>query len=102
LWTPGSPLRRGMAGLSEPHAADPEAIPGAVLVPLLAFDAAGNRLGYGAGYYDAALRALRRTARVIAIGLGFDEQQLPDIPREPQDETLDMILTPTRVIACGD
>jgi 5-formyltetrahydrofolate cyclo-ligase len=101
-WTPGTPLKRSQLGLSEPEAGYPEVVPGIVLVPLLAFDSHGNRLGYGAGYYDAALRDLRRRAPVIAIGLGFDEQQFREIPREPQDEPLDMILTPTRTLTCGE
>jgi 5-formyltetrahydrofolate cyclo-ligase len=101
-WIPGTPLMRGQHGLSEPAASQPEAVPAIVLVPLLAFDGKGNRLGYGAGYYDAALRDLRSRGPVIAIGLGFDEQQFPEIPREPQDEPLDMILTPSRTIACGE
>jgi 5-formyltetrahydrofolate cyclo-ligase len=101
-WTPGTALKRSQLGLSEPAASCPEVTPAIVLVPLLAFDSQGNRLGYGAGYYDAALRGLRRRGPVIAIGLGFDEQQFPEIPREPQDEPLDMILTPTRTIACGE
>jgi len=70
-------------------------------VPLLGFDISGNRLGYGAGYYDAGLRHLRRERSVTAIGLAFDEQEFPAIPHEPQDERLDMILTPSRVIRCG-
>ena len=75
--------------------------PALVLVPLVAFDRKGNRLGYGAGYYDACLRDMRARQRVTAIGVAFDEQEFTDIPREPQDEPLDMILTPSRVIACG-
>jgi len=100
-WTPGEPLKRGWFGLSEPAADYPEVIPAIVLVPLLAFDCSGNRLGYGAGYYDAALRHLRLHGPVFAIGLAFDEQQFQEIPREPQDEPLDMILTPSRIIAAG-
>jgi 5-formyltetrahydrofolate cyclo-ligase len=100
-WTPGSPLKPGRYGIGEPDVCPPEAVPSLVLVPLLAFDTKGNRLGYGAGYYDATLRALRRDGAVTAIGLGFDEQQYPDIPREPQDEPLNMILTPSRLFACG-
>ena len=100
-WSPGTPLERGKFGLQEPGEAHPELLPNLVLVPLLAFDRKGNRLGYGAGYYDAALRKLRRPGPVIAIGVGFDEQEFPDIPHEPQDEPLDMILTPSRIIACG-
>jgi 5-formyltetrahydrofolate cyclo-ligase len=100
-WRPGTPLKQGQFGLSEPACDQPEVVPAIVLVPLLAFDSRGNRLGYGAGYYDAALRDLRLRGPVTAIGLGFDEQQFPEIPREPQDEPLDMILTPSRTIACG-
>ena len=101
-WIPGDPLERGKFGLQEPGQTHCELQPNLLLLPLLAFDRNGNRLGYGAGYYDAALRNLRRRGTVIAIGVGFDEQEFPDIPREPQDEPLDMILTPSRVIACGD
>jgi 5-formyltetrahydrofolate cyclo-ligase len=88
--------------LSEPAGDLPEVVPAILLVPLLAFDNKGNRLGYGAGYYDTALRDLRLRGHVIAIGLGFDEQQVSEIPREPQDEPLDLILTPSRAIACGE
>jgi len=100
-WRPGAPLKRGKFGLQEPPDAYPELVPDIVLVPLLAFDRAGNRIGYGAGYYDAALRKLRRRGKVTAIGIGFDEQEFPEVPCEPQDEPMDLILTPSRVIACG-
>ena len=73
-----------------------------MLVPLLAFDRSGGRLGYGAGYYDAALRKMRQRGPVAAIGIAFDEQEFPEVPQEPQDEPLDTILTPSRVIACGE
>jgi 5-formyltetrahydrofolate cyclo-ligase len=101
-WVPGTPLMRGKFRIQEPGDGQPEIIPDLVLVPLLAFDRMGNRLGYGAGFYDVALRALRRNGSIIAAGLGFDEQELTEIPREPQDEPLDMIVTPSRIIACGD
>ncbi|MGA7327459.1 MAG: 5-formyltetrahydrofolate cyclo-ligase [Rhodomicrobium sp.] len=101
-WTPGLPLVRNRLGIEEPSEEQSEVRPDVVLVPLLAFDRSGDRLGYGAGYYDAAIRFLRETGPVTAIGISFDEQEFPEIPREPQDEPLDMILTPTRVIACGE
>jgi 5-formyltetrahydrofolate cyclo-ligase len=100
-WSPGLPLERGRFKLRQPLDVSPELSPSIVLVPLLAFDRKGNRLGYGAGYYDAALRRLRRLGPVTAIGIGFDEQEFPEIPREAQDEPMDMILTPSRIIACG-
>jgi 5-formyltetrahydrofolate cyclo-ligase len=101
-WAPGSPLEAGKFGLMEPGEEHPELAPNLLLVPMLAFDRRGNRLGYGAGFYDSALRDLKRRGTVVAMGVGFDEQELPDIPREPQDEPLDMILTPSCIIACGE
>jgi 5-formyltetrahydrofolate cyclo-ligase len=101
-WSPGSPLAPGKFGVLEPLEDQPELLPDCVFVPLLAFDRRGNRLGYGRGYYDGALRRLRAIHHAVAIGIGFDEQEFPEIPRESQDEPMDMILTPTRVIACGD
>jgi 5-formyltetrahydrofolate cyclo-ligase len=102
VWEPGVQLKCSKFGVMEPLEEYLELIPDLLLVPLLAFDRKGNRLGYGAGYYDLALRNLRRRGPVTAIGIAFDEQELPEIPREPQDEPLDMILTPSRVIACKD
>jgi 5-formyltetrahydrofolate cyclo-ligase len=101
-WTPGSALQQRKFGLQEPADTQPVLHPSIIFVPLVAFDRKGNRLGYGAGYYDACLRALRARQRVLAIGVAFDEQEVSEIPREPQDEPLDMILTPSRVIACKD
>lgn len=99
-WRPGCPLERGKLGVFEPSPMQPAMQPAIVLVPVLAFDRRGNRLGYGAGYYDACLRDLRSGRRVIAIGIAFDEQEFPEIPREPQDEPLDTVLTPSGIIAC--
>jgi 5-formyltetrahydrofolate cyclo-ligase len=99
-WMPGSALKRGKFGVAEPDATQPAIHPSILFVPLVAFDRKGNRLGYGAGYYDASLRDMKARQRVLAIGVAFDEQEFPNIPREPQDEPLDMILTPTRVITC--
>jgi len=100
-WTPGSLLEQRKFGLQEPLETQPAIHPPIFFVPLVAFDRNGNRLGYGAGYYDAHLRDVRARQRVRAIGVAFDEQEFAKIPREPQDEPLDMILTPSRVIACG-
>ncbi len=101
-WSAGTPLKRGRFGLQQPGQECPELMPDIVLVPLLAFDRKGGRLGYGAGYYDAALRRMRQHGAVAAIGIAFDEQEFPEVPQEQQDEPLDMILTPSRIIACGD
>ena len=101
-WDPGCTLERGTFGLQEPAETQPAMHPAVIFVPLLAFDRKGNRLGYGAGYYDTALRDMRARQRLVAIGVAFDEQEFAAIPREPQDEPLDMILTPSRVITCED
>jgi 5-formyltetrahydrofolate cyclo-ligase len=100
-WLPGDVLQRGKLGVREPDAGRPAFNPAVVLAPLLAFDRSGSRLGYGAGFYDRALRRLRSLHPTVVIGLAFDEQEFEEIPAEPHDERLDMILTPTRVVACG-
>jgi len=97
-WTPGAPLERRKLGVLEPPEASDILHPTVLFVPLLAFDRRGNRLGYGAGFYDNALRAMRAERRVVAVGVAFDEQEFPEIPAEPQDEPLDMVLTPTRTL----
>ncbi|MET1025820.1 MAG: 5-formyltetrahydrofolate cyclo-ligase, partial [Dongiaceae bacterium] len=74
-------------------------IPDVLLVPLLAFDAYGYRLGYGGGFYDRTLDQLRRRAVTIghhaplAVGIGYAAQEVPDVPRGPYDQPLDWIVT---------
>ena len=67
-------------------------------MPLLAFDARGHRLGYGGGYYDRTLAALRRDGRVLAVGVAYDEQEVPAVPVDDWDERLDMVVTDCRVL----
>ncbi|MDO9415133.1 5-formyltetrahydrofolate cyclo-ligase [Pararhizobium sp.] len=68
--------------------------PDLLLVPLSAFDAAGNRIGYGAGHYDRAIDRLRQKGRVPRlIGIAFDCQEVASVPAEPHDVALDAILT---------
>jgi 5-formyltetrahydrofolate cyclo-ligase len=66
-----------------------------LLVPLLAFDPTGHRLGYGGGFYDRTLAAARRTRAIIAVGVAFDEQRLDVVPHVDYDEPLDWLLTPS-------
>lgn len=76
-------------------AADAEAlVPDVMFCPLLGFSARGDRIGYGAGFYDRWLTANRP---VLAIGLAWDCQLVEDLPLEPHDVPLDMIVTPTRI-----
>ena len=93
LWQPGDPLEQAPFGLSEPLASAPEVQPTLILLPLLAFDRLGNRLGYGKGHYDRALKALRADGRVFACGLGFHVQMLNELPSEAHDEPLDWAVT---------
>lgn len=99
LWTPASDLVPGAFGTSEPSPQAAEVEPDALLVPLLAADSDGYRLGYGGGYYDRTLQALRKRRRVIAIGVGFESQRVERLPRGPHDHRLDWLLTDRRLLA---
>jgi 5-formyltetrahydrofolate cyclo-ligase len=93
-WSLSAPLETGPLGI--PHlSAGPEVIPRVLIVPLLAFDRRGYRLGYGGGYYDRTLAALRLDHAITAIGLAFDEQEVAEVPFGPYDQPLDWILTPS-------
>jgi 5-formyltetrahydrofolate cyclo-ligase len=97
-WEFGAPLDRGQWGIREPKPDAPEVEPDILLVPLLAFDRAGYRLGYGAGYYDMTVHRLRALKPVTAIGIAFAAQEVPKIPTTPRDERLDLVLTEREVI----
>ena len=99
-WAPGDPMRRVQWGIEEPLETAPLVTPDVLLVPLLAVDRRGYRLGYGGGYYDRTLRELRGARTIIAVGLGFDEQVVDAVPYLDYDERLDWILTPSQAIRC--
>jgi 5-formyltetrahydrofolate cyclo-ligase len=84
---------RSAFGVLEPRSDWPLAHPSLLLVPLLAFDAAGYRLGYGGGYYDRTLAQFRASRAIIAIGIAFAGQQMDHVPREARDEPLDGVIT---------
>jgi 5-formyltetrahydrofolate cyclo-ligase len=95
-WRPGDGLEMGAHGVSQPKPDAPAVIPTVLLVPLLAFDTAGWRLGYGAGYYDRTLAGLRGRlldARPLAIGIAYAAQEMADLPRHAGDQRLDGIVT---------
>lgn len=96
-WTPETPLVAGPRGIAEPQSGV-LLRPAVVVVPLLAFDRQGYRLGYGGGFYDRTLAALRREGPVLAIGLAFAAQQAEGLPAEEHDQKLDAIVTETGVI----
>lgn len=100
-WHMEDMLEKGRYGIEVPPATASAAKPDVVLVPLVAFDRQGNRLGYGAGYYDRTIQALRQQQKPIqVIGVGYSFQEVKDIPVEPNDEKLDMIVTEKEVIYC--
>ena len=98
LWDHSRPLEKGDFGVMEPSQNADRASPDLVIIPLLAFDLRGGRLGYGGGYYDRTLSVLRRAGKLVAIGAGFDEQEFDAVPHGPLDQRLDYIITPTRFI----
>lgn len=99
-WTAQTRFDRSAFGIEEPVAETPIVRPDFVLVPLLAFDRTGARLGYGGGYYDGTLRALRASGPLFALGLAYAGQELPAVPTEAHDERLDAVLTELEWIAC--
>jgi 5-formyltetrahydrofolate cyclo-ligase len=101
-WQPGDQLLAGPFQVMEPSPDAPLVTPEILLVPLLAFDRAGRRLGYGAGYYDMVLRDLRaRLPAPFAIGVAFAAQEVPEVPTGPRDQTLDAVVTEQDVHGCS-
>lgn len=91
-WTPGCDMIEGPFGARVPERA--EVIhPRVVIVPLLSFDARGYRLGYGGGFYDRTLAALRAAGPVLALGFGYAAQEIAEVPVDAFDQRLDAILT---------
>jgi len=86
-------LEPGPLGTSHPGADAPVVTPRVLLIPLLAFDEDGFRLGQGGGYYDRTLAAIRRSGTVEAVGVGFCAQKATHVPRDERDEPLDWVLT---------
>ncbi|ARO15180.1 5-formyltetrahydrofolate cyclo-ligase [Ketogulonicigenium robustum] len=96
-WQPGGALAAGALNTQEP-AEGAFVRPDVVVLPLLAFATDGRRLGYGGGFYDRTLHALRAAGPVIAIGFAYDAQLDEDLPIDPNDQPLDLIVTETRII----
>ncbi len=96
-WTPGAAMNAGPFGAMVP--ADGRwHVPEVLIVPLVAFDRRGGRLGYGGGFYDRTLAGLRARGRAVAIGFAYAAQEAGDLPQEPTDAPLDLIVTEREVI----
>lgn len=101
-WIPGIPLIRNAFGTSVPESGG-FVEPDVLIVPVVAFDSACTRLGYGGGFYDRTLQILRaksqQTARrLVAVGFAYSDQEHPAIPRDAHDQRLDAIVTEAGVI----
>ena len=99
-WQPGDQTAPGVWGIAEPTPEKAQVEPEILLVPLLAFDLAGWRLGYGGGFYDRTLRRLRAMQPVLAVGIAFNEQRVDAVPHLDYDERLDWVLTPSGPLRC--
>ena len=91
-------MAAGQWGIREPLPEAQEVAPDILIVPLAAFDRAGHRIGYGAGYYDMTINALRARKPVTAIGIAFAAQEIPAVPATERDARLDLVLTEREII----
>ena len=91
VWEADAPLYEAGFGTLAPSDLAPRAEPDIVLMPLLGFDSAGTRLGYGGGYYDRTLASMSK--KPLLIGLAYSAQELAHIPREDHDVPLDAVVT---------
>ncbi|MCB2110018.1 MAG: 5-formyltetrahydrofolate cyclo-ligase [Defluviimonas sp.] len=99
-WSPGAEMVPGTFGALVPAEGDwiePEVL----IVPLLAFDRRGYRLGYGGGFYDRTLEALRARGPVTAIGFAFAAQEVDEVPIEATDQPLDIVVTDKGILIPG-
>ncbi len=101
-WRPGDALVEARFGLSEPPGTAPPVVPDIVVVPLLAVDRAGRRLGYGGGYYDRTIAALRCRGEVLVVGIGYDVQIRPSVPEGADDRRVDWVVSEKRIFECSE
>ncbi len=94
----GDTFKSGQWGIREPMPEAPEVKPDILLVPLVCFDRSGQRIGYGAGYYDRTIAALRALKPVTTIGIAFAMQEIPQVPATERDERLDFVLTEKEIL----
>lgn len=98
-WQPGEELVMGRFRVLTPSERAAEITPQILLVPLLAFDPDGYRLGYGGGFYDRTLAKLRQHGQILAVGVAYAAQETAFVPRGPYDQPLDLIVTERAVFS---
>jgi 5-formyltetrahydrofolate cyclo-ligase len=92
-WTESAAMERGVWDIPHPASGEP-VFPSVLLIPLVGFDDAGYRLGYGAGYYDATIASF--PVRPFRVAVGFEFSRLPTIYPQPHDQPMDVIITEAR------
>lgn len=92
-WDPAQELVMGNFKVMTPPENAAPMVPRILLVPMLAFDPDGYRLGYGGGFYDRTLAKLRGAGHALAVGVAYAAQEMPFVPRGPYDQPLDLIVT---------
>lgn len=97
-YRPGDPLVRGMLGPFEPNSTAREIIPDVLVIPMLGYTRDGYRLGYGSGFYDRTIASMRLLKPIKTIGLAFSTQEIEQLPVEPHDIKMDVIITEKEII----
>ena len=100
-WLPGESLIKGVWGIERPPETSPVVEPDVLIIPLLAFDRKGFRLGYGGGFYDRTLEKLRVLKKIVAIGVGYGAQEVDAVPHGAHDQPLDYMMTEKEIFKCG-
>jgi 5-formyltetrahydrofolate cyclo-ligase len=99
-WLPGEPTIAGKWNIPRPTEDAAIVEPDVLLVPLLAFDRKGYRLGYGGGFYDRSIARLAATKTIFTIGLAYAAQEIAHVPHDDLDQPLNYIMTEKDLFPC--
>lgn len=92
-WHKGVAMKISLPGIYEPADDAPIVKPKIIIVPLVAFDAKGYRLGFGKGFYDKTIESMAKMKDMITIGVGYEFQKVAEVPKEKHDQKLDLVIT---------
>jgi 5-formyltetrahydrofolate cyclo-ligase len=99
-WKPGEPTVPGIWNIPKPADEAELVEPDVLMVPMLAFDREGYRLGYGGGFYDRTLEMLRKRKEIVAIGVAYAAQEMSSVPHGAHDQTMNFIMTEKGTFSC--